>query len=82
MFEELVSERGDVNLSSSKQEELIKKYCAGIEDRIRTAPANAEAKKIIDDACRGLESECKSGVVRSFLQQYVRDLFENHWNKK
>jgi len=82
MFEELISERRDDKLSSSKQEELIKNYCAGIEERIRTAPANAEAKKTIDAACRGFEGECKSGVVRSFLQQYVRDLFENHWNKK
>ena len=82
MFEELIPERRDDILSSSKQEELIKNYCAGIEEQIRTAPASAEAKKIIDVACSGFESECKSGVVRSFLQQYVRGLYENHWNNK
>jgi ribosomal protein S7 len=82
MFEELISERRDVKLSSSKQEELIEKYCTGIEGRIRVAGEKNNAKKIVNDACKGLEKECKSDVIRSFLQQYVRDLYENHWNKK
>ena len=82
MFEELISERRDVKLSPSKQEELIEKYCAGIEGRIRVACEKNNAKKIVNDACKGLETECKSGVIRSFLQQYVRDLYENYWNKK
>jgi len=82
MFDELISERGDVMLSSSNQEELIKKYCAGIEYRIRTAPANTEAMRIVDHACCGLENECKSGVVKSFLQQYARRMYEIHREKK
>ena len=82
MFDELISERGDVKLSLSNQEELIKKYCAGIEYRIRTAPANTEAPEIVGRACRGLENECKSGVVKSFFQQYARRMYEIHREKK
>ncbi|MBI5021523.1 MAG: hypothetical protein HZB59_08815 [Ignavibacteriales bacterium] len=82
MIEELVSETNYLNLSHSKQEELIAKYCAGIKYRISSVTAKSDANKIVNDVCKGLEKECKSDVIRSFLQQYVRDIYKNHWNEK
>ncbi|MBA4311393.1 MAG: hypothetical protein C0417_02070 [Chlorobiaceae bacterium] len=82
MNEEIISDQNKSLITPSRQKELIEKYCAGIEDRIRVTSAKNNANDIVNDACTGLEKECKSDVIRSFLQQYVRDLYENHWNNK
>lgn len=78
MIEELITNQQKLPFDQQKQEELIKKYCSGVEDRIRNAHAESDAMSIVDNVCKDLEKECESDVVRSFLQRYVSDLIEKY----
>lgn len=62
--------------------EVIARYCADAEGRIRTAASKSEASRIIDDLCAGFDRECESSLVRSFLKQHVKRLFAVHWSER
>lgn len=78
MIDELSFDRP---LSDRRQEELIKKYCQGIDERIRTAASKEEAERIVQDTCGGFDDACASDLVRAFLKQYVNDLFTKQWSR-
>jgi hypothetical protein len=78
MIDELTSDRP---LSDGRQEQLIKEYCHGIDERIRRSASKEEAERIVQDACSGFDQACESNLVRSFLKRYVNDLFARSWSR-
>jgi hypothetical protein len=70
----------DRPLSDRRQEQLIREYCRGIDERIRSAPSKEGAERIVQDACRGFDDVCASGLVSAFLKQYVNDLLTKQWS--
>ncbi len=78
MIDELTSDRP---LSDRRQEQLIREYCRGIDERIRSAASKEEAERIVQDACRGFDDACASELVRAFLKRYVNDLFTKQWSR-
>jgi len=71
----------DGPLSDHRQEDLIREYCQGIDERIRSAASKEEADRIVQDACRAFDQACESDLVRGFLKQHVNDLFIRQWNR-
>ena len=71
----------DGPIRDHRQEKLIREYCRGIDERIRTAPSKEEAERIVQDACRAFDQACESDLVRDYLKQYVNDLFVRQWSR-
>lgn len=76
MDEELTLEQA---LGESQQQDLIRQYCKGIEESIRSAARKSDAEKIVDDTCQRFDHVCDSKLVRRFLARYVRNLFAKYW---
>ncbi|NIV10818.1 MAG: hypothetical protein GWN62_05875 [Aliifodinibius sp.] len=76
--EELFNERYSA-ARSPLDEQLIQKYCTGLEDKIRFAKSRQEAHEITQDACREFERQCDSEIIPQFLIRHVNNLFEKYW---
>ena len=61
------------------QEETIRNYCLGIEEKIRSAKSQSEASRIIETTCNAFESACESDVVRSSLRHHLAGLLKKYW---
>ncbi len=79
MDREELNDKGYFAARSPRDDELIEKYCLGIEERIRAAKDRNDAKQIAGDACRGFEQQCESEIIPLFLTRHVRELFEKYW---
>lgn len=71
----------DRPISDHRQEKLIRAYCQGIDEQIRSATSKEEAERIVQDACKGFDRACESDLVRSFLKQHVNNLFTRQWTR-
>jgi hypothetical protein len=65
-----------------RQDALIVKYCADIQDRIRTADSELDASKIVESACERFGSECENHVLRSMLREYLTQLVQRYWKSR
>ena len=61
------------------QEKTVQNYCRDIEEKIRLAASESEARTIIETACRAFESECESTVVRLSLRNHLTGLWKKYW---
>jgi hypothetical protein len=77
--EELISDRV---LGAAHQRELIARYCANADERIRTASSKSEAMRIVDDLCEHFDRACESSMVRTFLKRHVAHLLASHWGER
>ncbi len=82
MDEEISLEERYPTTQCSLLDELIEKYFVGIEERIRSANTQEEAKLVVDNACQGFERECQSEFIPLFFKRYVNELFEKYWSEK
>lgn len=71
----------DLPLSFPRQQELIVAYCPGVADYILTAPDRDQAEAYVSEQCSRFDHECESAILRDFLKDYVRHLFERRWSK-
>jgi hypothetical protein len=80
--EELFNDQQFHQFNQTLQSELITKRCAGVEARIRDAQSKEEAERIAGDACRQLEGECASTIIRTALAQYVWGKVARYWSDR
>lgn len=78
MDEEISLEERYSKAKCSLLDELIEKYFVGIEERIRSANTQEEAKLLADNACQGFERECQSEIIPLFFKRYLNGLFEKY----
>lgn len=71
----------DKPFNEDRQEQLIRQYCHGIDERIRRSTSKEEAERIVQDTCQGFDRACESDLVRTFLKRYVNDLFAKRWSR-
>jgi hypothetical protein len=64
-----------------RQQALLREYCAGVEDRIKTAQSESDASNLVDSLCRKFDSQCESEVLRSGLRIYLSELIRRYWSK-
>jgi hypothetical protein len=64
-----------------RQQALLREYCAGVEDRIKTAPSESGASNLVEGLCRKFDSECESEVLRSGVRTYLSELIQRYWGK-
>jgi len=74
-----IDELTDIPLDSAEQQRLVARYCAGIDDRIENAPSPERAQKFVEESCRRFAQACPSSIVRTFLSEYVKSIYEKHW---
>ena len=67
--------------SIPRQHSLLRKYCAGVEDRIKIADSKSDASKLVDNICQKFDAECESDVLRSGLRAYLSQLLHKYWNE-
>ncbi|GEM_PF-5240572 len=79
MREELTDDRPR---DDTWQREVIARYCADAEERIRTAGSKSEAARIIDELCEHFDRTCESSLVRTFLKKHVAHLLTLHWGER
>jgi hypothetical protein len=63
----------------SHQAELVKRYCASIDERIRTAPTKADGQRIIEEACAAFETECMSEFLNRALKDHANKILTSRW---
>ena len=79
--EELFNEQQFLQRNQIQQSELITKYCAGVEERIRSAVSKEDAELIANAACDKFKSECTSEIVRKALTKYMQLKISQYWDK-
>ncbi len=65
-----------------RQSILIRKYCAGVGERIRTAGSRLEAERLLAKYCLNFEEECSSEILRKELRNYLERLLRLYWENK
>ena len=68
--------------SDPRQAELVKRYCGALENRVRTASSEIEARRIVHEACQTFDFECESNAIKVVLRQYAFRLLADHWDVK
>lgn len=63
----------------ARQQEMIGLYCAGLEERVRSAPTRLQAEQVLSEACDGFDQACESSIVRAYLKQYAHKLLLQYW---
>jgi hypothetical protein len=76
MNEEFVS---DPLPSIPRQHALLRKYCLGVEERIKTSGSASAASVMVGSICQQFSAECESHVLRSGLQTYLNELIRRYW---
>jgi len=64
------------------QRDVIARYCADAEERIRTAGSKSEAARILDELCEQFDRACESALVRKVLKKHVAHLLTLHWGAR
>lgn len=82
MNEEITQDRLLSPISPDLQNELVDRYCSGLEGRLRSAPNAAEAQNIVDTICRNFDGACESTMIRSYLREYVNEKFTEVWKTR
>ncbi len=70
----------DEPMYPDRQREVIGLHCAGLEERIKSAPTRLKAEQVLAEACRGFDRVCESTILRTFLKQYVNRLLSRYWS--
>jgi hypothetical protein len=65
-----------------RQEELVREFCGGINQRIRSARTREEAERIVQETCSRFDQSCESDVIRSFLKKHVIALCDDTWSHR
>ena len=81
MNEEAYLEERYTAVLSPLDEELIEKYCSGMEEKIRLARHRKEAELIVHDACREFENLCENDALVTFLKRHVFNVFQEFWGE-
>lgn len=71
----------DLPSSFTRQQELIAAHCPGVAEYIHTAPDREQAEAYVSEQCARFDRECESTILRNFLKDYVRRLFERRWSE-
>jgi hypothetical protein len=79
MREELTDDRPR---DDTWQRDVIARYCADAEERIRTAGSKSEAARILGELCEHFDRACESSLVRTFLKNHVAHLLTLHWGER
>ena len=67
------------HVTGNRQEDLVKEYCANVEEETRTAHSASEARNHIMSACERFASECDSVLLTSTLRRRLDSMFEKYW---
>ncbi|HCA79693.1 MAG TPA: hypothetical protein DEP53_08165 [Bacteroidetes bacterium] len=65
-----------------EQEELIRKYCSGLDEHLRRARSRVEAEVVFRETCAQFDQSCESSVVRTFLKHQAQKVLEETWGKQ
>ena len=57
-------------------EQIIKKYCGSVEDRIAACCDKQVAKYVKQSICSEIKQKCKSEPILDFVKQYVENLIQ------
>ena len=82
MDEELLNDQQYRQLNPTRQYDLITKYCAGIEEKIRRSASLSEAENIVSIACKNFEDECSSNIIQNALVLHLQNLVNLYWEEK
>ncbi|MEX1277198.1 MAG: hypothetical protein WEB62_02875 [Bacteroidota bacterium] len=69
----------DEPLHPDRQREAIGLHCAGLEERIKSAPTRLQAEKVLTEVCDGFDQACESSIVRTYLKQHAHKLLLQYW---
>jgi len=61
---------------ASVSENIIKKYCGEVEDRIAACCDKQVANYLKKCICNEIKKNCKSEPVRDFIERYVENLIQ------
>ncbi len=61
---------------ASVSENIIKKYCGTVEDRIAACCDRKVAKYLMQSICSEINQNCKSEPVLGFVKQYLENLIQ------
>ena len=54
-----------------KSEDIIRRVCGDVEQRLRACRSRQVAEMLKDKLCQELQSECKSEIVQNFLTHHI-----------
>ncbi|HXG01190.1 MAG TPA: hypothetical protein VNL69_10390 [Bacteroidota bacterium] len=65
--------------ASDMQDEMLRRYCAEAEERIARASNAIQARRLGEEVCAKLETECTSKLVlhatRTYVEQIINEIF-------
>ncbi len=66
-------------LSPTKQDELVRRYCAEAETLLAAAPDYPAAVRLKEALCTRFERECDSQLIISAVKQFISEHIRKHW---
>ncbi len=67
------------DMRSTRQVELIRRYCEEADSRLSGATDYASALRVKDSLCDRFERECDSGIVILATKRFIDDLLRARW---
>ena len=61
---------------TSVSEQIIKKYCSSVEDRIAACCNKQVATYLKQSICDEVKKKCNSEIVFNFVKQYLENLIQ------